>query len=870
MFVITPGGSFSNLVSFAQTNGSKPCGPLIQAGDGSFYGTTSEGGASNNGTIFAVTPAGSLTNLFSFGTTNGSRPLGGLLALSSNLTFYGTCSSGDAFNAGNVFKLQLLSNGVVFSSLYAFTGTSDGASPQAGLVADSSGNLYGTTAAGGTNNLSGGGYGTVFRITTSGSLKTLASFGRTNGSLPSSPLLIGGDGNYYGTTRTGGVTNRGTVFSVGTNGAITTLYSFLGGNDGSDPSYSGLVQTTNGSFYGTASAGGRGSGGTFFRLSGFAPSFLSQPSDQTVPAGTTVGFSVVAEGSTPLTYQWLKNSNNLTDGGRISGSASSTLTITSVTTADSGTYQVVVKNSAGSATNSGAVLTVINPFGISAPLVTIRSPANGSTVLKELVKVVVGVKSATFVGRVYVQLNGGGWQSATPSSGLSKWTAAVTLSPGANVIQAYGVIIAGTASSTNVAVVTCGKDGFVPVTVRITGNGTVSPNYNLVWLQVGRAYRMTAVAQSSNWFANWSTTLATNTPVVTNNPTLAFTAQTNLVLQANFIPNPFVPVSGVYSGLFSDTNNGVTPSSAGFVTFTLSSRGTFSGYLLTPAARYSMSGKFDSNGLAQPVAGHGSATLPLLLQVDMTNGTDQVSGFVSNQTWLAELAGDRSVFNGRTTNSPQSGQYALLFPGTNNPAFGPGGDGFGTLTVDKAGRLRFAGSLADSTKISQAVPISKDGSWPLYAGLYSKQGLLLGWLSLSNGQPALLGNASWVKPASPSTKYYNAGFTNAFGVLGSTYLPPDSAGHILTLASNLMVFSGASLPEIITSHIFLGDNDRVSVSSGAKLSMAFTRSSGVFRGSLVDSGGPSSLPFSGVALQNEALARGYFLQDGQSGQVMAK
>jgi uncharacterized repeat protein (TIGR03803 family) len=134
-------------------------------------------------------------------------------------------------------------------------------------VQGSDGNFYGTTEAGGTNEV-----GTVFQISTGGTLTSLYSFiGTNDGANPEAGLALGSDGYFYGTTEAGGAytdqngEGYGTVFKISTNGTLTSLYSFTGGNDGAYP-YAGLVQGSDGSFYGTTEGGGQGGAGTVFRL----------------------------------------------------------------------------------------------------------------------------------------------------------------------------------------------------------------------------------------------------------------------------------------------------------------------------------------------------------------------------------------------------------------------------------------------------------------------------------------------------------------------------------------------------------------------------------------------------------------------------
>ena len=154
------------------------------------------------------------------------------------------------------------SAGVVLTSLHSFRVFTNGANPYAGLVQGSDGNFYGTTAGGGTN----GDAGTVFKISANGALTTLYSFtGGNDGANPQAGLVQGSDGNFYGTTADGGTNGGdGTVFKISATGALTTLYSFTGGKDGADP-YAGLVQGSDGNFYGTTAGGGT-NGGAWHRL----------------------------------------------------------------------------------------------------------------------------------------------------------------------------------------------------------------------------------------------------------------------------------------------------------------------------------------------------------------------------------------------------------------------------------------------------------------------------------------------------------------------------------------------------------------------------------------------------------------------------
>ena len=255
-FKITAAGVLTTLYNFAGSDGAGPAGALVAGGDGNFYGTTSGGGAQSDGTIFQITPAGVLTTLYNFAGTDGSVPLAGL-TLGSDGDLYGVTSTGGANADGAAFKTDLAGNLTV---LYNFAGT-DGASPAASLTLGVDNNFYGTTLSGGNANS-----GTVFQLTPGGTLTTLYNFQGTDGSAPAAALTLAPDGSFYGTTSSGGANvTYGTAFQITSAGALTTIYSFAG-PDGATPQ-AALALGTDGNFYGTTSSGGANSTfGTIFKL----------------------------------------------------------------------------------------------------------------------------------------------------------------------------------------------------------------------------------------------------------------------------------------------------------------------------------------------------------------------------------------------------------------------------------------------------------------------------------------------------------------------------------------------------------------------------------------------------------------------------
>lgn len=264
VFKITTNGTLTTLHSLLfGIDGSGPEATLVQGKDGNFYGTASSGGTNGAGTVFKISTTGAFTSLCSFtGGDDGASPYGPVLQ-GSDGAFYGTTGYGGTNNQGTVFRVT--TNGTL-TSLYSFAGGNDGANPYAGLAQASNGVLYGSTLNGGTD-----GVGTIFKITTNGAYSTLYSFtGGDDGGYPYGTLLLARNGAFYGTTSYG-TNSAGSVFKITTNGAVTALYSFTGGNDGASPQ-AGLVQGADGSLYGTTFGGGAGSAGTVFRIT-IAPAF---------------------------------------------------------------------------------------------------------------------------------------------------------------------------------------------------------------------------------------------------------------------------------------------------------------------------------------------------------------------------------------------------------------------------------------------------------------------------------------------------------------------------------------------------------------------------------------------------------------------
>jgi uncharacterized repeat protein (TIGR03803 family) len=246
--------TFSVLAEFGLANDPElPSyeGIIAQGRDGNLYSTSPSVNSSANGTMFCITPQGVLTVPYYF--LDGNLAESGV-TLGTDGNFYATTIQ-SVNDYGEIYRLTSSGTATV---LHAFTDGADGGGPKGPPIQGLDGNYYGTTDSGGAD-----GDGTIYKLTPAGVLTTIYSFTDfANGTYPWAPLVQGSDGNFYGSTFEGGTSGGGVFYKVTTSGKYTALYNFsgLGGTIGP------LVQYSNGDFYGTTSQGGSGSLGTVFKI----------------------------------------------------------------------------------------------------------------------------------------------------------------------------------------------------------------------------------------------------------------------------------------------------------------------------------------------------------------------------------------------------------------------------------------------------------------------------------------------------------------------------------------------------------------------------------------------------------------------------
>ena len=521
------------------------------------------------------------------------------------------------------------------------------------------------------------------------------------------------------------------------------------------------------------------------------------------------------------------------------------------------TYQIVVDGKNG---QTGVVeLNLAFSLDTKNPTVAITSPANNAKVTNSTV-VFRGTASDN-VGVASVQFrveNADGTNDYQTADGTNSWTATVTnLIPGPNTIRVFSSDTSGNQSTTVARTVTFIVVSPLTITVSPNGSGTVSPNLNGLQ-NVGANLTVTAKPGPGQVFSNWvgpDGVLATTT-------TLTFTMQSNLVLQANFVPNPFTPIVGDYQGLFFNTD---TPehASSGFMNLTLSSSGSYSAKVIVAGQSFSISGQFSAGGIASNnIVRKGLPAVSVQMQLDLSGGG--ISGQLSDGDWVAQLTADIVV------TSATAARYTMIIPGADVPVAQPGGDGYATVVVSSTGGISLSGALTDGSKITQKAILLSNGQWAFYVPLYSGKGSIFGWLTFSNQPDSdFSGTVDWFKPTGASGKLYPNGFTNITAVAGSLYQFTNGV-PVLNFTNNSngwFQFLNGNLAPGFINQVSLGADNKITNDGTNKLTATITSSSGLFKVTAVNPATGKSITGNGVVFPKGNFGGGFFLGTNESGSI---
>jgi hypothetical protein len=331
------------------------------------------------------------------------------------------------------------------------------------------------------------------------------------------------------------------------------------------------------------------------------------------------------------------------------------------------------------------------------------------------------------------------------------------------------------------------------------------------------------------------------------------------------VPPRFNPINGNFNGLFYPENP--THADSGFLSLQTTAKGNFSGVIFVAGKRYPISGRFSDEGAwSGTVNRNGLSPVGVVLQADMAN-PDLVTGVISVNGKEANLVTDRKVYHATQNRAPQAGTYTLVLSGSDNSSVAPGGTGYAKVVVKPGGAVNLVGVLGDGTAVSQAVPLSGSGSWPLYLRLYSAQGSVLGWLSVDQqAADDISGSTVWFKSPMDAAKTYHSGFAMESEAVGSVYRF-EKGVPVLDFAEGQVRVENGGVSEPVINRVLLDEKSRVSNLDDSKAAITINKNNGLFKGRVMNPDTGKYIQLRGVVLQSRNHGSGFFIGDTQTGPV---
>jgi len=479
----------------------------------------------------------------------------------------------------------------------------------------------------------------------------------------------------------------------------------------------------------------------------------------------------------------------------------------------------------------------------------------------------------------------------TNAPGGTNWFFTADIPPGTNYLELSSVDSAGQRSTYVARTFFHSVPEPLSLTITGSGSGTVIGATNGQPLEIGRYHILTARPARGHLFGGWTGSVflfrglspgATRHYLTTDR----FFMYSNATLTATFVTNPFAPMKGTYSGLFYNTNVPFQP--GGLLTFAVTDSGKVSGKLNVLGKSLPFSGALTPYGEARirinaaSVASRYAAGKDwfAVFSIDVTNKSDQVfaseasgTGYPyiwDGLTFNSALNATRVRVGTKTDRSRFEGKYTLGFPGSSNATAQPGGTSYGAATVSYTGAGKVVGSLADGTAFTASAPVTTNGLWPLYAGLYSARGWLSGWtrFDLNNPTNNLHGSMRWRKLAFPG-KPYPLGFEVFPTLFGSTYTTATATNRVLTFSDGVVALTGPNLFTPLANEVVLNVNNTVVNRPPAtnKFTFSIVKSSGLFSGTVKPTNETRTISFKGALFPKQDFGAGYYLSTNLSGQV---
>jgi len=444
------------------------------------------------------------------------------------------------------------------------------------------------------------------------------------------------------------------------------------------------------------------------------------------------------------------------------------------------------------------------------------------------------------------------------AAGVSSWSGtAAGLAPGSNVIRVQSLDGSGNVIAEATRTIDYVVEG--TLTVGASGNGAVTSAYLGTTSQpVGESFTVKAIPAAGYVFAGWTGSMTSGSAA------LAFTMQDGLNLQANFIPNPFPGVAASYYGILASG----TGAQDGVLRFTISASGIFTGRVQLADGSWSFIGRLAADGSATvTIPRRGLSALTVSLQADLTGGSGQVAGTVSDGTDSYDFTLSASQYSARTNPAPQTGRYTLVLaadPSTTGSS-APQGNGYAAIVVSTNGSATVSGRLADGTPYSATGRVTRAGTLAIYtvpSGAPSGSRLFGSVTFRSTDVSDIDGAFVWKKGAKSRDPYYPAGFSAQLPSVGSLYVQPVAGLQPMdaTPGTATAGLGDGNLTQPLAVPVTVTNSDKATmVTPGMpKLSLEINRTSGTVSGSFVMPNGSVSRGVRGVVFQKQNSAYGYF------------
>ena len=429
--------------------------------------------------------------------------------------------------------------------------------------------------------------------------------------------------------------------------------------------------------------------------------------------------------------------------------------------------------------------------------------------------------------------------------------------------------------------------GKVVVTMKLTPFIVLEPQSQSMFLKGSATFAAGASGAAPLhyfWLKNGAPVAGAAAPSLTVGNITAASAGTYLMVATNaygsaatvpvtltLIPNPFTNLVGNYYGLFSETPPQFRSSGLFTLSLTSPGLGAYTGKIQSAGGSYSFTGAFSPAGQSATNVSRGTGKTPLalVLALDVSNGTQQITGKVTDGDWAAGLEADLAAGTAAVP-SPWRGTNTIIFDSGGDGIAGPGGAGWAKVIVSPAGMASLAGALSDNTTVApSAAGVSKDGRWPLYIPLYGTGtlGSLSGWVTFTNLPGlSLEGGAAWFRTNS-SGKLYPHGFTNHVSITGSTFTPGSAKTNVLGRTNFLITLSGGDLRVPLTNDATLSLAGKFATNGPgiARLTLSVVPAAGLISGSFLDPATGLATPIRGVVMQQQTNAAGFFLSTNATG-----